>query len=218
MKMRIRHAVAAVAIPVVMSVAATPSFAGILSPLEHEVSKIEKGAVKEVSQVGKEVVKDVKNEAVKGADAVGTGTKATVKFIDKEAAKPVARATIKTTSRVLDETASILDSANGATQSVPIVGSIEGPLLHDAAKMVRSPAAHYGAAAALGLFVGGGGLAEQTAGVGTTTAGRAALTTGAGAATGYYGRQADLAVRCYQDPQDPPKPATPKCTRLKSKP
>src|ERR1700733_5748308 len=99
MKMRIRYAVAAVAIPVVMSVAATPSFAGIFSSIEHEASKIEKGAVKEVGQVGKEVVHDV-----------GTGTKATVNFIDKEAAKPVASAAIKTTSRVLDETASVLDS------------------------------------------------------------------------------------------------------------
>ena len=206
--MRIRYAVAALAIPVIMSVAATPSFAGIsLSSIEHAASKIEKGAVKEVGQVGKEVVHDV-----------GNGTKATVKFIDKEAAKPVARAAIKTTSRVLDETGSVLDSANGFTQAIPIVGSVAGPVLHDSAKMVRSPAAHWGAAAALGLFVGGGGLAEQTAGVGTTTAGRAALTTGAGAATGYYGRQGDLAVRCYQDPQDPPSPATPKCTRLKSKP
>jgi|ERR1700733_7246106 hypothetical protein len=59
MKMRIRYAVAAVAIPVVMSVAATPSFAGIFSSIEHEASKIEKGAVKEVGQVGKEVVKDI---------------------------------------------------------------------------------------------------------------------------------------------------------------
>jgi hypothetical protein len=209
---------AAVAIPVVMSVAATPSFAGIFSSIEHAASKIEKSAVKKVGQVGKEVVHDVKKAAVNGADAVGNGTKATVKFIDKEAAKPVARAAIKTTSRVLDETATVLDSANGFTQAIPVVGGIAGPALHDAAKMVRSPAAHYGAAAALGLFVGGGGLAEQTAGVGTTTAGRAALTTGQGAATGYYGRQGDLAVRCYHDPQDPPTPATPKCTRLKSKP
>ena len=88
--MRIRHAVAAVVIPVVMSVTATPSFAGIFSSIEHAASKIEKGAVKEVGQVGKEVVHDVKKAAVNGADAVGNGTKATVKFIDKEAAKPVA--------------------------------------------------------------------------------------------------------------------------------
>ena len=57
--MRIRHAVAAVVIPVVMSVAATPSFAGIFSSIEHAATKIEKGAVKEVGQVGKEVVKDI---------------------------------------------------------------------------------------------------------------------------------------------------------------
>ena len=54
--MRIRHAVAAVVIPVVMSVAATPSFAGIFSSIEHAATKIEKGAVKEVGQVGKVIV------------------------------------------------------------------------------------------------------------------------------------------------------------------
>ena len=58
--MRIRHAVAAVVIPVVMGVAATPSFAGIFSSNEHagakDVTKAEKGAVKEVGQVGKVIV------------------------------------------------------------------------------------------------------------------------------------------------------------------
>jgi hypothetical protein len=61
MKMRIRHAVAAVVIPVVMSVAATPSFAGVFESIEHAVAKdatkaAEKGAVKEVGQAGKVIV------------------------------------------------------------------------------------------------------------------------------------------------------------------
>jgi hypothetical protein len=72
MKMRIRHAVAAVAIPVVMSVAATPSFAGALDSIEHavakEVTKAEKGAVKEVGQVGKVIVVVVPE----GANLAGT--------------------------------------------------------------------------------------------------------------------------------------------------
>jgi hypothetical protein len=61
MKMRIRHAVAAVVIPVVMSVAATPSFAGVFESIEHAVAKdatkaAEKRAVKEVGQAGKVIV------------------------------------------------------------------------------------------------------------------------------------------------------------------
>jgi hypothetical protein len=72
MKMRIRYAVAAVAIPVVMSVAATPSFAGALDSIEHAVAKdvtrAEKGAVKEVGQVGKVIVVVVPE----GANLAGT--------------------------------------------------------------------------------------------------------------------------------------------------
>jgi hypothetical protein len=60
MKMRIRHAVAAVAIPAIMSVAASPSFAGIFDSIEHaaakDVTKAEKGAAKEVGHVGKVIV------------------------------------------------------------------------------------------------------------------------------------------------------------------
>jgi hypothetical protein len=72
MKMRIRYAVAAVAIPVVMSVAATPSSAGALDSIEHavakDVTKAEKGAVKEVGQVGKVIVVVVPE----GANLAGT--------------------------------------------------------------------------------------------------------------------------------------------------
>jgi hypothetical protein len=61
MKMRIRHAVAVVVIPVVMSVAATPSFAGVFDSIEHAVAKdatkaAEKRAVKEVGQADKVIV------------------------------------------------------------------------------------------------------------------------------------------------------------------
>ena len=58
--MRIRHAVAVVVIPVVMSVAATPSFAGAFDSIERavakDVTKAEKGAVKEVGQADKVIV------------------------------------------------------------------------------------------------------------------------------------------------------------------
>ena len=58
--MRIRHAVAVDVIPVVMSVAATPSFAGAFDSIERavakDVTKAEKGAVKEVGQVDKVIV------------------------------------------------------------------------------------------------------------------------------------------------------------------
>jgi hypothetical protein len=58
MKMRIRHAVAAVVIPVVMSVAASSSFAGAFDSIERTVAKDVTRAekVKEAGQVDKVIV------------------------------------------------------------------------------------------------------------------------------------------------------------------
>ena len=103
-----------------------------------------------------------------------------------------------------------MDRTGNLMEKVPGVGLAAAPLAHDAAKAVQSKTAHWGAAVAAGLAVGGGALGPAAdGGLGTSGASRVAAAAGRGLMTGYYGRQGYLAVRCA-----PHSPETKTCTRL----
>jgi hypothetical protein len=154
MKMRIRHAVAAVAIPVIMSVAATPSFAGLFDPIEHAVSGVEKAVTKEAGKVTKEVGK-VEKGAVKAVEG---------------AAKEVAHVTGTVGKDVVKEVPKAANFAGTAASKYykelgTLAGEIPGlkqfkPLATDASKCAKSREGKIGIIVGAGLAVGTGGLAN----------------------------------------------------------
>jgi hypothetical protein len=143
MKMRIRHAVATVAIPVIMSVAATPSFAGIFDKIEHAVGGVEKAVTKEAGKVTKEVGRVEKSTA----KAVESAAKEVVKEVPKAAnlAGTVA--------------------SKGYKELGTLAGEIPGlkqfkPLATDASKCAKSREGKIGIMVGAGLAVATGGLAN----------------------------------------------------------
>jgi hypothetical protein len=147
MKMRIRHAVAAVAIPVIMSVAATPSFAGILSSIEHAVGGEVKAVTKEAGKVEKGAVKAVEGAAKEVAHVTGIVGKEVVKEVPKAAnfAGTVA--------------------SKGYKELGTLAGEIPGlkqfkPLATDASKCAKSREGKIGIMVGAGLSVATGGLSN----------------------------------------------------------
>jgi hypothetical protein len=168
MKMRIRQTVAALAIPVIMSVAATPSFAGIFGSIEHAVSGAEKAVTKEAGKVEKEVGK-IEKGTVKGVE----GAAKEVGHVTGEVAKEVPKA-----ANVVGTVAS-----KGYKELGTLAGEIPGlkefkPLAMDASKCAKSREGKIGIIVGAGLAVGTGGLANiaEMAGAG---AGDGCISTGA---------------------------------------
>ena len=204
-----------VAFVVASSLASTmPAHAFSLKKIGRGISHTVGSAEKAVGHAVTGAAKGTAKTAVAVGKDVGKGASASVKFVNKEAATPLAKTTMAVTSKALDVTGSVMDRTGNVMEKVPGVGLAAAPLAHDAAKAVQSKTAHWGAAVAAGLAVGGGALGPAAdGGLGTSGASRVAAAAGRGLMTGYYGRQGYLAVRCA-----PHSPETKTCTRLESKP
>jgi hypothetical protein len=154
MKMRIRHAVAAVAIPVIMSVAATPSFAFSLGSIEHAIGGEVKAITKEAGKVTKEVGK-VEKGTVKAVEGATKEAAHVTGNVAKEVAKEVPKA-----ANLAGTVAS-----KGYKELGTLAGEIPGlkqfkPLATDASKCAKSREGKIGIMVGAGLAVGTGGLSN----------------------------------------------------------
>ena len=135
-----------------------PAHAFSLKKIGRGISHAVGSAEKDVGHAVTGAAKDTAKTAVAVGKDVGKGASASVKFVNKEAATPLAKTTMAATSKALDVTGSVMDRTGNVMEKVPGVGLAAAPLAHDAAKAVQSKTAHWGAAVAAGLAVGGGAL------------------------------------------------------------
>jgi hypothetical protein len=147
MKMRIRHAVAAVAIPVIMSVAATPSFAGLFDSFEKAVTKEAGKVTKEVGKIEKGTVKAVEGATKEAAHTTGNVAKEVVKEVPKAG---------NLAGTVVSKGFSVLGDAAGV---IPGLKEFK-PLAKDASKCAKSREGKIGGMVGAGLSVATGSLSN----------------------------------------------------------